>query len=136
MQLLRLQPSWQQYEVFYVTTAKDIGGRLKKAGRIYRVEDCNRKRLLRLFKTFFSCAKIAFKERPDVVISTGAAPGFLMCIMCRMAGAKVLWLDSITNTQRLSLSGRLVRPIADLVLTQWQDIAEKYPKVEYAGQVI
>jgi hypothetical protein len=59
-----------------------------------------------------------------------------MCVLGKMSGAKVVWIDSITNTERLSLSGRLVRPFADLLLTQWQELAEKYPRVEYAGQII
>jgi len=135
-QLLQLWPSWENYEVFYVTTGENIKGRIDKPGRVYTVEECNRKNPVKLAKVFFRCMKIALRERPDVVISTGAASGALMSYLCKMLGAKIVWMDSITNTQRLSLSGRLVRPIADLILTQWQDIAEKYPKVEYAGQVI
>ena len=136
IQLLQLWPSWQQYEVIYVTTGTEVAGRLNKAGRIYTVSDCNRQHLWHVVKAFFRCAKIALGERPDVVISTGAAPGLLMCIWGKITGAKVVWIDSITNTQRLSLSGRLVRPFADLLLTQWQELAGKHKKAEYAGQII
>ncbi len=135
-QLLRLWPSWQRYETIYVTTSRSIAGKLNKAGRVYTVADCNRQRLTKVVKAFFKCIKIIRTERPDVVISTGAAPGLLMCVLGKMSGAKVVWIDSITNTERLSLSGRLVRPFADLLLTQWQELAEKYPQVEYAGQII
>jgi UDP-N-acetylglucosamine:LPS N-acetylglucosamine transferase len=136
VQLLGLGPSWQQYETIYVTTDDGIAGELNRTGRVYTVTDCNRRRLLRVAKAFFKCAKIAMSERPDVVISTGAAPGLLMCVLGKITGAKVIWIDSITNTQRLSLSGRLVRPFADLLLTQWQELADRYRKIEYAGQVI
>jgi UDP-N-acetylglucosamine:LPS N-acetylglucosamine transferase len=136
IQLLQLWPSWQRHEIIYVTTRSDIAGRLNKAGRIYTVSDCNRQHLLQVVKAFFKCATIAFRERPDVVISTGAAPGLLMCVLGKITGSKVVWIDSITNTHRLSLSGWLVRPFADLLLTQWQELVDRYKKVEYAGQII
>jgi len=51
-------------------------------------------------------------------------------------GARVVWVDSIANVDHLSLSGRLVRPFADLTLTQWPALARKYKSVEYVGQVV
>jgi UDP-N-acetylglucosamine:LPS N-acetylglucosamine transferase len=135
-QLLRLCSSWQRYEAIYVTTSRSFAGKLTKAGRVYTVADFNRQRLGNSAKAFFKCIKIIRTERPDVIISTGAAPGLLMCVLGKMTGAKVVWVDSITNTERLSLSGRLVRPFADLLLTQWQELEEKYPRAEFAGQII
>jgi len=82
------------------------------------------------------CLKIAARERPDIVISTGAAPGLLMCVLSKLFGGKILWLDSIANTERLSMSGRIIRPFADLILSQWSDVADKYKNVEFAGSVI
>jgi len=70
------------------------------------------------------------------VISTGAAAGCMVCFLSKMLGARIVWIDSITNVYRLSLSGRLVRYIADLFLVQWPELAEKYRKVEYVGAVI
>lgn len=135
-QLLKLNDSWQDYETIYVTSSKIVAAKLQKGGRVYTVADCNRKRPLKVIKAFMKCFKVAYSERPDVVISTGAAPGLLMCFFGKLFGAKVIWLDSITNTERLSLSGRMVRPLADLLLTQWPELAEKYSKAEYAGQVV
>ena len=85
-----------------------------------------------MVKTFL----VIKKERPSVVISTGAAPGLMCCFWGKLFGARVIWLDSIANTEKLSMSGRLVRPWADLILSQWEDVAVKYSNVEYAGAVI
>jgi len=71
-----------------------------------------------------------------VVISTGAAAGCMTCFLSKLIGAKVVWIDSITNVKRISLSGRMVRYIADIFLTQWPEIAEQYSNVEYVGTVI
>ena len=59
-----------------------------------------------------------------------------MCFLGKLFGAKVIWIDSITNVERISLSGRMVRYIADLFLVQWPDLANQYKSVEYVGEVI
>jgi len=82
------------------------------------------------------CMSIIIRHRPNVVISTGAAVGCITCFLGWLSGAKIIWLDSITNVERISLSGRLVRPIADLFLVQWPELAKKYNNVEYLGTVI
>jgi hypothetical protein len=51
-------------------------------------------------------------------------------------GAKIVWVDSITNVDRLSLSGWLVRHIADLFIVQWAELAQKYHGTEYVGTIV
>jgi UDP-N-acetylglucosamine:LPS N-acetylglucosamine transferase len=85
---------------------------------------------------FLRCLRVILKERPAVVISTGAAPGCIAAILGKLRGAKVVWLDSITNVKHLSLSGRMVRPFADLFLVQWPELAAKYRRAVYIGDVI
>ena len=58
-------------------------------------------------------ARVIFKEVPDAMISTGAAAGCIVCFLAQTTGAKIIWIDSITNVERISLSGRMVRYIAD-----------------------
>ena len=60
----------------------------------------------------------------------------MVCFLGKLLGAKVIWIDSITNVERISLSGRMVRYISDLFLVQWPELAEQYENVEYVGEVI
>jgi len=119
-----------------VTTAEAVGGALGESGKVYVVGECNREHPLRLARVLWRCVHIIRRERPDVVISTGAAPACLVSLLGRLWGARIVWVDSITNVERLSLSGRLVRPFADLFLVQWPDLAERCRGVEYRGPVI
>ncbi len=135
-QLLRVVESWQGRDVFYVTTTEILRDKLSKLGNVYVVGECNRQHPLRVLKVLFNCIRIIFREKPDVVISTGAAVGCITCFLGKLFGAKVVWVDSITNVERLSLSGRMIRRIADLFLVQWPQLAEKYKNVEYVGAVI
>jgi UDP-N-acetylglucosamine:LPS N-acetylglucosamine transferase len=128
--------SWAGQETFYITTTEVVREELQKCGRVYTVGECNRENILKVIRVLIRCISVILHERPDVVISTGAAVGCITCFLGWLSGAKIIWLDSITNVERISLSGRLVRPIADLFLVQWPELAEKYSNVEYVGEVI
>jgi UDP-N-acetylglucosamine:LPS N-acetylglucosamine transferase len=125
-----------------VCLAASAGGhlsQLRKLGessKVYVVGECNREHPLRVVRVLWRCVQVIRRERPDVVISTGAAPACLVALLGRLWGARLVWVDSITNVERLSLSGRLVRPFADLFLVQWPDLAERYRGAEYRGPVI
>ena len=135
-QLLKLAESWAGHETFCITTTEVVREKLQRYGKVYTVGECNREHLLRVILALARCASVILRERPDVVISTGAAVGCIVCFLAKLTGAKVIWLDSITNVERISLSGRMVRHIADLFLVQWPELAQKYSNVEYAGEVI
>jgi UDP-N-acetylglucosamine:LPS N-acetylglucosamine transferase len=135
-QLLKLAETWQEYETFCVTATDVVREKLRKHGRVYVVGECNRQHPLRVIKVLLRCIRIVFREKPQVVISTGAAVGCITCFLAKLIGAKVIWIDSITNVERISLSGRMVRYIADLFLVQWPELASQYKSVEYVGEVI
>jgi UDP-N-acetylglucosamine:LPS N-acetylglucosamine transferase len=135
-QLLELSESWSGNHTFWITTASALREMLSKYGQVYVVGECNREHPLRVLRVLALCMSIIIRQRPDVVISAGAAVGCITCFLGWLSGAKIIWLDSITNVDRISLSGRMVRYIADVFLVQWPELAQKYSKVEYAGEVI
>jgi hypothetical protein len=138
-QLLRLlehAERWPSLPAFYITTMPELAAKLEKKGRVYVVGECNRHHPLKALMILFKGFKIVFKERPDVIITTGSMPIAMVCIVSKLFSTKVVWIDSIANTERFSVSGRLMRHVADLFLTQWPKLAEKYSNVEYAGAII
>ena len=135
-QLLKLAESWDGYETFCVTTTQVVRDKLSRFGEVYVVGECNREHPIRVISVLLRCIRIMLRQRPDVVISTGAAAGCMLCFLGKMIGAKVVWVDSITNVERLSLSGRMVRYIADLFLVQWPELAGRYKRVEFVGTVV
>jgi hypothetical protein len=122
VQLLRLRPAFEGCRVLYVTVnaayAHDV------AGQEFRViPDATRWSKLRLLWMSVLLAWIMVRFWPDVVVSTGAAPGYVAMRLAKIMRARALWVDSIANIDRLSLSGEMVRGHADLVLTQWPHLA-------------
>ena len=120
-QLLQLADAWDGSRVVYATNRDcDLPGHAE--GQV--VPDASRSDKLSLIRLVFAVAVLVVRVRPSVVISTGAAPGLIGVILGRLIGARTVWVDSVANVSRLSLSGRLVRPFADLWLTQWPHLAQ------------
>ena len=135
VQLERLHEVYSGYPHFFLTTSRIAHGGNSDV-RAYYVGFVNRQRWWALIPVFVKVLIALLRERPAVVISTGAAVGCLACAVGRVLGARIVWIDSFANTEKLSLSGRLVRPFADLTLSQWPEVAARYKDVEYVGELI
>lgn len=122
VQLLRLSPAFEGADVGFLSTnaayAKDV------AVRLYVVTDANLWNKLGLMKMFAEVAWVMLKVRPDIVVTTGAAPGFAAVVFGRLLGAKTVWIDSIANSEELSNSGKKVRRWASAWVTQWSHLAD------------
>lgn len=132
IQLLRLKPLFDQYDTIFVSTREDFKDMIQ--GKFYSISDFNRNNMIGLFKAFTSLTKIMRKEKPDVVITTGAAPGLLGLFVAKLWGIRTVWIDSIANVEELSLSGRIASKFCSRVYTQWPDLAKG--RIVYAGNVL
>jgi len=135
-QLLKLRSAWQGQDTFYIVTSDMVKEKLGADERVYVSGECNRQNVLKVIKVFLRSLRAIRSERPDVVLSTGAAVGCISCFVGKWFGARIVWVDSITNVNRMSLSGRMVRSIADLCLVQWPSLPQKYKRAEYVGNII
>ena len=134
IQLLRLQTAFKGYDVVYVTVTKDYRTALPDAKKFYTVPDATIWNKIALFLLCIKMFCILFWERPKVVISTGAAPGYFALRFGKLFGAKTIWLDSIANIDVMSHTGILVRKYSDLWLTQWEHLASSSGPV-FKGKV-
>ena len=132
VQLLRLLPAFAGCRLVFVTV--DEMYREDVAGQPFHVVvDATRWNRWRLVRLMLQILGHCWRERPDVVVSTGAAPGLFALLFGRLLGAKTIWVDSIANVERLSMSGRLARAVAQLWLTQWPHLA-RAGGPEFAGR--
>jgi UDP-N-acetylglucosamine:LPS N-acetylglucosamine transferase len=136
LKLLEMSGSWSQAPSFYITTLEGLADRLAERGPVYVIGECNRRNPLSALRVLVRCVRTSIKERPDIVITTGSLPLAIFCFSAKVFGAKIVWIDSIANVERLSMSGRFVRCFADLFLTQWPELASRYKNVEYRGAIV
>jgi UDP-N-acetylglucosamine:LPS N-acetylglucosamine transferase len=136
LKLLEYSHKWPAEPCLYVTTMQELSKKLEKRGKTYVLGECNRHHPLEAMKVFWRGFKIMAMERPDVVITTGSMPIAMMCLSAKLFRIKVVWVDSIANVDRISLSGRLIYYFADLFITQWPELTAKYPKAQFAGAIL
>lgn len=133
MQLLRITtPLEERYEVVYASNHPRCATMIP-GNNFYLISDFNRKNAWRLIPSLFRILCILRREHPAIVLTTGAAPG-LVCVMAGwLLRYKTIWVDSVANTDQLSVSGRIARRIATRVYTQWPALAQS--NIIYAGTV-
>lgn len=134
VQMLRMMSAFNGHEVIYASTIPSL--RSEVAGHpFYSVPDANRRRPFALLYLILKVLWILIRQRPDFVISTGAAPGYVAIVLGKLFRAQTIWVDSIANVDKLSMSGRLVGRHADLWLTQWPHLAQNHGP-HFVGAVI
>ncbi len=122
VQLTRLCAAFEDCDVTYITTLE--GYRSQVAPESFHVvRDASRWDRVGLVVQAVKILRLIIWIRPDVVITTGASPGYFAVRFGKWFGARTLWLDSIANVDELSLSGREAGKYVDLWLTQWPDLA-------------
>jgi hypothetical protein len=101
----------------------------------YVIPDFSRSNIYVSIYVFYLAVIIMVKEKPDIIITTGAAPGLIFALVARLFKVKSLWIDSIANTKNLSLSGKIASFFGVITLSQWPLVAES-ENVLYKGCVI
>ena len=134
IELLRLRPAFAEARVTYVSVNREYASDVPEHD-FHLVNDATRWNKVGMLRLALRVLWLLIRLRPQFVVTTGAAPGFLAIRMGRWVGARTIWLDSIANVEELSLSGQLAGKHADLWLTQWPHLA-KPGGPTYAGAVL
>lgn len=122
VQLRRLMPAFDGHRVAFVTVNPVYRSDVEPHP-FYSVNDATSWNKLGLLIMALRLAWIVLRERPDVVVSTGAAPGYFAIRFGKLLKAQTIWIDSIANIEKMSKSGRMSGRFADLWLTQWPHLA-------------
>jgi len=135
LELCRLAEAFRDFDCQFVCTTE---GQMAPIGDrpVLVVADGSRRRMLSLIGTATTMARLLRGFRPEIVVSTGAAPGAVALTVARCMGAHTIWIESISCRDAPSMSGRFVRRVADLFLTQWPHMAAKHPAMRYFGRVL
>src|SRR6056297_4161027 len=132
VQLMRLRKAWDGLNVIYLTTEPGLSDFVKSMAKdednplpqFASVTDANLSEKGRLIRQLFEVFIAVLRHRPDVIITTGAAPGYFALRFGKWIGARTIWIDSMANAEKLSKSGQEVGEYADLWLTQWEHLAQ------------
>lgn len=132
-ELMQLNGLFPKYPGILITESRNV-----KIGfdAVYTLPLVNRKSLrflLRFVQSFFTIHRILAQEKPTHIISFGAMCTVPVCLIGKLMGIPVIYVESYTRLRDLSLTGRILYPFADLFLVQWKQLTEQYPKAVYGG---
>lgn len=126
--------SFQGHEIFLVTY--DSIRTRKLPYNKYLIENIG-KNPVKMCIAVVKFLKIFLKERPDIVVSTGAEIAIPAFYIGKVFGAKTIFIECWCRVKTTSATGRNIYPVADIFLVQWRYLAEKYgPKAQYQGAVV
>ncbi len=130
-ELMQIKEAFEGYDYFLVTFRRDDTKNLSA----YYVEDPKRNPL-KFLKNLFQAARVLFKEKPDVIITTGAGVVVPLCYLGKISGVKIIFIESFARIDSKSFSGIAIYPIADLFFVQWKSLLGKYGnRAQYGGGV-
>lgn len=139
-EILRLEKLFNEYDYLLVTEKTDVTRDLDEKYNVKFLKYGPNKNIIKYvyiaIYNMVTSLYIALKYRPDTVISTGAQIGGMVCMACKILGAKVIYIESLAKTNELSVTGRNVYRFADKFYVQWEQLAKKYEKAEYLGRLV
>lgn len=116
-----LRPALHDETTLFATTNRELAAR-DGVKDIHLLPDSNRDAPRQALSTMIASAKLIWRLRPDMVVTTGALPGLFCLIFGRLLGARTVWIDSVANSDHPSLSGTIARPFATRWYTQWEHL--------------
>lgn len=134
IQLMRLLPAFDGNELVFASTKAEFS-EFFPANKFYTLKNFSRKNKLKVIRAFQDTFHILLKEKPHVIVTTGAAPGLIVLFVGKLFMKRVIWIDSIANVEQLSLSGKIATYFADRVYTQWRHLSDN-KKIVFAGSVL
>lgn len=136
-QLMMLKPLMEKYDSFVMTEQTAYAAEAKGI-RMYYVKQVNRKEktcFLKLISIAFRSMAIYRKEKPDVIICTGVLAMIPMCLLMKMFGKKLIYIESFAKITSPTLSGKLLYRYADQFYVQWESMKEFYPNAICLGGI-
>lgn len=119
---------------YFLTFKRADSESLVKKEKVYFVSRPGRNPF-RTIANFFQSLKFFMREKPDLVVSTGADVAVASCYIAKIFGKKVVYIESFCRPFRPSISGRMVHAIADLFIVQWKPVKKYYKKAVYGGAI-
>lgn len=135
-QLMMLKNVMERYDSFVITEKTNYEINIKN--KHYFLKQVNRKEpmmVLNLLINLIKSTYILVKEKPNIVICTGVLAMIPMCLLVKLTGGKLIYIESFAKINSPTLSGKLLYKFADRFYVQWEEMLEIYPNAHYVGGI-
>ncbi len=133
--LYMLEPFWKDKDRFWVTFDKEDARSLLNNEKMYKCYYPTNRNVKNLIRNTLLAVKIFFKEKPDLIISSGAAVAVPFFYLGKLFGAKTIYIEVFDRIDAPTLTGKLVYPVTDKFIVQWEEMKKVYPKAINLGSI-
>lgn len=132
------------YEYHYLTIRQDplCAQRIRIPGPVYSVTRIRWKKdpawraALRLVQAAVESLRVLRQARPAAILTSGPALAIPLAGWARLLRIPVIFIETGSRVHALSLTGRLIRPLANLYIVQWPELLPLVPGAVYAGRLL
>ena len=133
--LYLLKPFWEEKERFWVTFGKDDAKSILEDEKMYECYFPTNRNIKNLIKNTFLAIKIIRKEKPKLIISSGAGVAVPFFYIGKIFGAKTIFIEVFDRIDKPTITGKLVYPVTDIFIVQWEETKKVYPKAINLGGI-
>lgn len=133
--LYMLKPFWQDKDRFWVTFNKEDARSILQGERMISCYFPTNRSLKALIINARLACKILRKERPNLIISSGAAVAVPFFYFGKLFGAKTIYIEVFDRIDKPTMTGKIVYPIADKFVVEWEEMKQVYPKAINLGSI-
>ena len=140
-ELLQLETLFKKYNYTLITekTKSNLYLKRKYKNRVYFLIYGTKDHILvypfKLLANCFMSLWLFFKIHPDYVVTTGVHTAGPMCCIAKIFGAKIIYIETFANINTKTVTGKLLYPLSDLFIVQWESMLELYPEATYGGWI-
>ena len=136
LQMHELHGAWESFERLWVTFDKSDARSLLRDERVVFAFGPTNRSIPNLLRNLRLAVRLLRDERPSVILTTGAGVAVPFAWIGRLMGIRTIYVESVTRIDELSLSARLIAPVATQVFAQWPELADPSAgRIRFAGNL-
>ena len=133
--LYMLKPFWHDKNRFWVTFDKEDARSLLSGEKVYPCYFPSNRSTKALIINTIRPLKIIAKEKPNLIISPGAAPAIPFFYIGKLFGAKTIYIEVFDRIDAATIAGRVCYPVTDRFIVEWEEMKKVYPKSINLGSI-
>lgn len=139
-ELLQLKPIFKNYDSYLITEKTKTTLNLEKDYKnvdylLYGTKHTPLKYIYVSIRNIFKSIRLYHKIKPDVIVTTGAHTCVPMCYIAKLHRKKIIYIETFANINSKTITGKLIYPIANVFVVQWESMLKLYPKAVYWGWI-
>lgn len=114
--------------VTWVTSDSQRGQQLRREQPAVALLPEHGRNPLSLIRNAVAAGRLVARTRPTAVVTSGAGVVTPYCLLARLAGARLIYLETMARVTSPSLSARILGRFASRIIVQWEELRAAMPQ--------